>query len=286
MNHDSPSEIRRELERLGLRLQKRWGQNFLVNPAARQRIVELLQPQPGERIWEIGPGLGALTELLLPRVGRLVVFEIDHGLIGYLRERFGGEPRFELEAGDALKRWRGLYAQQPPDGVIGNLPYSSASALVGAFAEERVRASRLVFTVQKELARRMGAAPGSKDYSSFSVLCQSAFRVRECFDLRAGSFFPAPAVVSTVVELRPLSAEQPAEQPAAEWAFFLRTLRALFRSRRKTIRNNLLAAGLGDEERLREALRRAGVEPGQRAEELEPEGLRRLAAELGRLQDL
>jgi 16S rRNA (adenine1518-N6/adenine1519-N6)-dimethyltransferase len=277
MNHQSPSEIRSVLAALGLRLQKRWGQNFLINRSARDRIVGLIQPRATDLVWEIGPGLGALTELLLPQVRRLVVFEIDRGLIGYLEREFGGHPAFVLVAGDALKRWRESYAEQAPDAIIGNLPYSSASALLAAFAEGRLTVPRLVFTVQRELARRMVAAPGEKNYSSFSVLCQSAFEVRECFELKPGSFFPPPAVTSTVVQLAP----RPSLVSASEWAFFLRVLRALFRSRRKTIRNNLLGAGLpGSENDLSVALQRAEVQPGQRSEELTPERLARLAAEI------
>lgn len=279
MNHQSPSEIRSRLAELGLRLQKRWGQNFLINRSAGERIIALAEPRAEALVWEIGPGLGALTEPLLLLVRRLVVFEIDHGLIGHLQREFGAHPAFRLVAGDALKRWRESYQQEAPEAIIGNLPYSSASALVGSFAEERLAVPRLVFTVQRELARRMNATPGGKNYSSFSVLCQSAFRVRECFELKPGSFYPAPAVTSTVVLLTPRS--PPLCPEAGEWAHFLRVLRALFRSRRKTIRNNLLAAALGfGEGEALSALRRAGIDPGQRSEELGPQQIAELAAQL------
>jgi len=277
VNHQSPSEIRRVLAERGLRLQKRWGQTFLINAGARERLLALIQPRAEDVVWEIGPGLGALTEPLLPQVRRLVAFEIDRGLIGHLQQEFGAHPAFEMVAGDALKRWPERYAQERPDAIVGNLPYSSASALLGAFAEARISTPCLVFTVQRELAQRMAASPGGKNYSSFSVLCQSAFEVRSCFDLKPGSFFPAPEVVSTVVRLMPRASTLPAE----EWAFFLRVLRGLFRSRRKTIRNNLLGAALpADEEQLCAALQRAEVGPSQRSEELSPERLMRLAAEI------
>jgi 16S rRNA (adenine1518-N6/adenine1519-N6)-dimethyltransferase len=186
-------------------------------------------------------------------------------------------------AGDALKQWRSCYAQQAPEAIIGNLPYSSASALVGAFAEQRLAVPRMVFMIQRELARRMASRPGKKSYSSFSVLCQSAFQVRECFQLRPGSFYPAPEVLSTVVELTPRQSALSAG--AAEWAFFLTVLRGLFRSRRKTIRNNLLGANLGaglsaSEEQLVAALQRAGVRPSQRSEELHPGQIAGLAREI------
>lgn len=277
MNYQSPSEIRKVLAELGLRLQKRWGQNFLVNAGARDKLIELLEPGAEDVVWEIGPGLGVLTEPLLARVRRLVVFEIDRGLIGYLQREFGAHPAFVLVAGDALKLWGQRFQQEPPQAIIGNLPYSSASALIGAFAEQRLDVPRLVFTVQRELARRMSAAPGEKNYSSFSVLCQSAFEVRSCFELKPGSFFPAPEVVSTVVTLRP----RPSPLPAEQWDFYRAVVRGLFRSRRKTIRNNLLGMGLaGGEEALTAALQRAGVDPSGRGEELSPERLFALAVEL------
>jgi 16S rRNA (adenine1518-N6/adenine1519-N6)-dimethyltransferase len=295
LNHDSPAEIRTLLRQLGIRLQKRWGQNFLVSPGARAKIVSLIDPRPGELIWEVGPGLGSLTVQLAGRVRRLLAFEIDQGLVRFLRGELAPLPNVTLVAGDVLKRWRPtLQEEGGPDKIVGNLPYSTASALIGSLAEARVRPERMVFTVQKELAQRMTARPGTKSYSSFSILCQTVYDVRERFSLRPGSFFPAPAVTSSVVELTPAAVgagRQSAVLEAPEdWAFFLRLLRLLFSSRRKTIRNNLLAAGLSkreSEEELLQVVRAAGIDPAGRAEGLTPEQLWKLAATLRRgLQDL
>ncbi len=204
MNHDSPAEIRRTLAELGLTLKKRWGQNFLINPGVRDKILELVDPRPDETVWEIGPGLGCLTSALLGRCRLLVGFEIDHGLIRFLQSSFAGREDFALEAGDAVERWSEVRERRGvPDKVVGNLPYSAASAVIGSFAEKGFSPKRLVFTVQRELAARLAAAPGGKNYSSFSVLCQRAYRVREAFSIRPGSFYPAPQVTSTVVELEP-----------------------------------------------------------------------------------
>jgi 16S rRNA (adenine1518-N6/adenine1519-N6)-dimethyltransferase len=287
LNYNSPTDIRRTVEQLGLRLQKRWGQNFLVNQGARRQIVSLVEPGAGQTIWEIGPGLGTLTVLLLQEVRSLLVFEIDRGLIRYLNGAFADRENFHIVEGDVLKTWRSHYSEtNPPDRIVGNLPYSSASALIAALAESRVGAGRLVFTVQRELAQRMSAAPGNKNYSSFSVLCQSVYHVSQRLQLKPGSFYPQPEVYSTVVVLEP----NPEASQIPNWGFFLRCLRTLFRSRRKTVKNNLLAGGLIPSSRVHELdvlFEELGVDPGIRAERLSPPELLRFSQRLyGELQNL
>jgi 16S rRNA (adenine1518-N6/adenine1519-N6)-dimethyltransferase len=280
LNYNSPSDIRRAVEQLGLRLQKRWGQNFLINQGARRKIVSLVEPGAGQTIWEIGPGLGTLTVQLLPEVRSLLVFEIDRGLIRYLNATFSDRDNFHLVEGDVLKNWKSCYSEaDPPDRIVGNLPYSCAAALIGALAENRVRAGRLVFTVQRELAQRMSAFPGNKNYSSFSVLCQMVYRISQRLQLKPGSFYPPPRVHSTVVVLEP---NQAAIQ-VPNWDFFLQCLRTLFRSRRKTMRNNLLAGGLIPSPRptqLDGLFEELGIDPGIRSERLSPQDLLRFSQRL------
>jgi 16S rRNA (adenine1518-N6/adenine1519-N6)-dimethyltransferase len=287
LNFNSPVEIRKTLERLGIRLQKRWGQNFLVNQGARKNIVSLLAAGARDTVWEIGPGLGTLTVLLLPQVHSLVGFEIDRGLVRHLNEIFAGYDNFRIIPGDVLKSWKPCYVEQgTPDRIIGNLPYSCASALIGALAEERVQTARMVFTVQRELAQRMTARPGSKNYSSFTVLCQLVYRIAEEAQLKPGSFFPAPEVYSSVIVLTP----DPQSLTIPRWRSVLRVLRLLFRSRRKTMRNNLLAAGFSGPaglQRLTNVFGELGIDPGLRSERLTPPQLlqlcQRLAVELEEL---
>jgi 16S rRNA (adenine1518-N6/adenine1519-N6)-dimethyltransferase len=281
VNYDSPADIRRTLADLGVTLKKRWGQNFLINRGARDRILELIDPRPGEAVWEIGPGLGCLTAELAGRCRLLVAFEIDHGLIRFLSESFGARDGFVLEAGDAVQRWAAALERHGlPDKVVGNLPYSAASALIGSFAQEGFAPKRMVFMVQRELAARLSAAPGGKSYSSFSALCQHAYRVREQFSLRPGSFYPAPQVQSAVVLLEPRAQQ---ETPAAR-ALFHSLVQAAFRSRRKTLWNNLQAWSADNPpeglQRLRDALREERIDPGSRAEQLDPERLAALARRL------
>lgn len=277
MNPDSSSEIRALLEERGLALKKRWGQNFLVNRRARERLVSLLAPRPEETVWEIGPGLGAMTALLLEVSAKLLAFEVDRGLCRFLSESFADRASFHLVPGDFLETWRGsLAAHGRPDRILGNLPYRSASLFIADIIEGGIRPLSMVFTVQRELADRIASRPGQKSYSSFSVLCQSCFSVVNRGDLQPGSFWPVPEVVSSIVEMRPR-----ADAPDARTLRVLSTLvRGLFVSRRKTIRNNLSGerfTGLFSAEIAREALDQAGIDPGQRAEQIPPDVFVQLA---------
>jgi 16S rRNA (adenine1518-N6/adenine1519-N6)-dimethyltransferase len=274
---DSPAAIRRALEELGLALKKRWGQNFLVSPGARGRILSLLDAKPGEEIWEIGPGLGAMTAELLSAGVRLTAFEIDHGLCRYLTDAFSGEPGFRLVPGDFLRTWQEM--RPLPARILGNLPYRSASLMIASLIEGGLVGASMVFTVQKELAERMAARPGTKSYSSFSVLCQTAMLTVGRGDIQAGSFYPAPEVVSSVVEMRPL----PPEEAPADRALVSLVSRSLFRARRKTLRNNVAGSELCGRfplDQVMEALEAEGISPARRAEELEPRVFVRIAARL------
>jgi 16S rRNA (adenine1518-N6/adenine1519-N6)-dimethyltransferase len=277
MNPDSPAEIRALLAERGLALKKRWGQNFLVNRGARERLVSLLGAGPGDLAWEIGPGLGSMTGMLLDRCRSVVAFEVDHGLCRWLSESLGARPGFALVEGDFLETWKPFVAARgAPDRLLGNLPYRSASLMIADLVEAGVRPEVSVFTVQRELADRMQSAPGTKSYSSFSVLCQSCFEVSGHGDLKAGSFYPVPEVVSSIVMMKPRAGAPGPD----ELRVLSLLLRGLFSARRKTLRNNLgspwlaplLAPGQGLDLLLSE-----GIDPGARAEELAPEMFVRLA---------
>jgi 16S rRNA (adenine1518-N6/adenine1519-N6)-dimethyltransferase len=275
LNHDSTSEIRAVLERRGIGLKKRWGQNFLVNRGARERLVSLLDPRAGCTAWEIGPGLGAMTGMLLERGARVVAFEVDHGIARFLlEEELVGFDAFALVEGDFRRTWRNaLVLHGPPEVVLGNLPYRSASLMIAEIVTGGLRPRKTVFTVQHELADRLLAAAGTKSYSSFTVLCGSCFRIIGRGDLQPGSFWPAPGVVSSVVELEPRE-----EAPLGpELDMLSRVARALFASRRKTIRNNA-AAAFGP--RALTVLERLGIDPSGRAEELDVPAFVRLARAL------
>lgn len=276
VNHDSTTSIRIALQEMGLSLKKRWGQNFLVNRGAREKIISLLGVRPGDLVWEIGPGLGAMTEMLLSAGARVTAFEVDRGLCRHLSESLGGRPGFSLVPGDFLRTWEAAEAEARPARILGNLPYRSASLMIAALVPAGIGAEVMVFTVQRELAQRITAEAGDADYSSFTVLCRAAFSAANKGDLKPGSFYPAPNVASTIVELRPRR-----DAGVGDWDAFSRLCRALFATRRKTIRNNLqVEAALPSvpvEARMR-ALEGAGIDPGARAQELAPDAFVKLAS--------
>ena len=280
VNPDSPAAIRGALEEMGISLKKRWGQNFLVNRGAREKLVDLLDARPGETVWEIGPGLGSMTGMLLARGPRLIAFEVDRGLCRYLRNAFEGEERFTLVEGDFIKTWeQALAAHGAPARLLGNLPYRSASLMISAVMEAGLRPAAMVVTVQRELAERMTALPRTKSYSSFSALCQCCFSISARGDLKPGSFFPAPEVVSTAVVMKPL----PDGPDPRTIRVLSGLLRALFAARRKTLRNNLLAARFADgtdPADVAAELDAEGISEGARAEEIPPDAFERIARRL------
>ncbi len=237
LNYDSPSEIKALLEMMGLGPRKRWGQNFLINSGARERIVNWLDVEPDQIIWEIGPGLGALTSILVTKTSRLTLFEIDPGYCEYLSMAYK-EENPQIIPGDVMKTWQNQYEVEAPDRIIGNLPYNAASAIISSFIENDKTAGKMVFTVQSEMGDRMKARVGTKNYSSFSILCQFGCQIKDRGVLSAGSFYPAPRVASRVMEMVPLDRSG----QIADRKLFFTLVRAMFQSRRKTLKNNINTA--------------------------------------------
>jgi len=272
INYNSASALRSFLEQEGLGMQKKFGQNFLINPSVRQSLVEALGAETGGDVWEIGPGLGAMTALLLERGLSVRAFEIDAGFIRILKRIFAEEKNFNLIEGDVLKTWS---TQKPAMFFLGNLPYNIAAVLLADLIEKNRLFKRMVVTVQKEVAIRMAAKAGSKDYSSFSVLCASAYKVKPLMTIRSSSFYPRPNVDSMGMLLEADTEAVKTPKPAV----FYPLIRALFASRRKTIRNNLLAfaasrvekfpAGTEKQEICEKILCENGLSGNERAEELE-----------------
>ena len=281
-DYDSPQALKALLAAEGLAMTKRFGQNFLVDRNSRERVLEELKAEPGMRVWEIGPGIGAMTDLALDAGLVVTAFEIDHGFSRLLGRVFGGNASFKLVEGDFIDTWKAEFeASGLPDRIFGNLPYSAANAIVASLIEGNLIPPRMIFTVQKEAGLRMIAVPGTKDYSSFSVLCTSACKMKLAFDLGARSFWPVPRVTSAVVRMLPRRDPVAADDRAGFSAF----VRAGFASRRKTLRNTMRAAaaslgpslGRGDgsslDEALPEVLAALGIRADVRAEALRPEEL-------------
>lgn len=232
LNYDSPGELKAFLEERGLAMRKKWSQNFLINRAVRFRLLEALKLKPGDPVWEIGPGLGAMTEGLLEREGKVCAFEIDPAFAKALDEIFGHNPDFTLIKGDVLKTWPQVQAKPGEElFLMGNLPYHIAAALLGDFIEKGRFFTRMVVTVQREVAQRMAAAVDTENYSSFSVLCSSVYIIKALEVIKGSSFYPVPRVDSQGMVLEYSRRDLP--------ELFHPLVRSLFSSRRKMIGNTL-----------------------------------------------
>jgi len=252
---------------------KRFGQHFLVDPGVIAAIVDAIAPAPDDVLVEIGPGLGALTRPLLPRVRKLHVIELDRDIVARLRREYAG--RVEVHAGDALKFDFSVFPQDFR--VAGNLPYNISTPLLFHLLAFASRTRDFHFMLQKEVVERMVAAPSTPAYGRLSVMLQLHFAMDKLFEVPPGAFDPPPKVESAVVRMRPIA---PALPEGFDDAVFAEVVAAAFGQRRKTLRNSLgkLLGGTG----AGAELQRLGIEPGLRAENLAVGDYMRLAAALNR----
>lgn len=246
----------------GYRTKKRFGQHFLHERRYIDAILAAADLDATSRVVEIGPGMGALTLPMLACVGELHVIEIDRDLIDHYRQQ--NLAGLQLHAGDALRLdWRELLPNRPYT-LVSNLPYNISSQILFKLLDERSLFSQAVLMFQKEVAERICAEPGTRDYGILSVLCQMWFEVRKVITVPAGAFSPPPKVESAVVALTPRP--QPLF-PLNDEAFFRKVVKLAFAQRRKTLRNNLRAAGF-DAEALEQACDVCGVDAARRGETL------------------
>lgn len=246
---------------------RKLGQHFLFQRTILDRIAEAACGASCPVCIEIGPGPGGLTAALLSRAGRLVAVEIDPALASALREKYAGEPRFILVEQDVLAA---NLDQWGADVVCGNLPYYITSPIVEMVLSLSPPPRIAVFLVQKEVADRMAAVPGTRDYGYFSVATQARAEVERLFIVKPSAFNPPPKVDSAVIRLRPR-----AHPAIVDMAGFLRFAGICFRQKRKTLRNNL-----------RELARSGQPDPSllsMRAEQLSIEQLAALHSSLGPL---
>jgi 16S rRNA (adenine1518-N6/adenine1519-N6)-dimethyltransferase len=259
----------------------RLGQNFLVDPNHRRRILDAVKPQPGETIIEIGPGHGALTEGLLDSGATIVAVELDRKLIPELQERFIGNSSFHLIEADATQL--DLCAAISPAiraRVVANLPYYISTAILQSVIGQRRCITQMTLMLQREVVERIAAQPGGKDYGYLSVIVQLHFDVRPLFNVPPGAFRPVPKVFSTVVRLDPRT--EPIK--VVDEDLFLDLTSVVFSQRRKTIFNNLRShrgrMRLADDDAIASALRDAAVDPMRRAETLSISDLAVLTSEV------
>jgi 16S rRNA (adenine1518-N6/adenine1519-N6)-dimethyltransferase len=245
------------------RAKRRLGQHFLSDPRILERIADALAPTAADTVLEIGPGPGGLTEALAGRAGKLVAIEKDAELVPALRERV---PSAHVMLADALEAdWGGLAGPDPL--VAGNIPYNITSPLIDkALTPPRPR--RIVFLVQKEVADRVGAAPGHDAYGALSVGVQAVARAERLFTVPAGAFHPRPQVDSAVLRLTPLADPVVSD---AEVAPFRRLVVGLFGFRRKQIARGLRELTGWPPETVERALAAAGIAPAMRPETVAPD---------------
>ncbi len=280
-------QIRDTLQRHGLRLSRELGQSFLIEDVMADRLALASGASAGDAIIEVGTGLGILTRALAQRAETVATIEIDSGLVAALRADAALPTNVTLIHADALDLDLGALAEELAGRagrrtvrLVANLPYAVATPLLRRLLDLRELLADWSVMLQRELALRLVAEPGTRDYSSLTVLHRLAVDVSWEVDLKAGCFFPPPKVASTFVRLRP---QQRTSLAPGELARAERVIRAVFGKRRKTILNGLRGGGLpqsGDRVALSAALAEAGIEPGVRAETLGAETLLRLARAL------
>jgi 16S rRNA (adenine1518-N6/adenine1519-N6)-dimethyltransferase len=280
VNPFSVRQIRAWLSEFGVRPSKGWGQNFLTDRRVAERIIAAAQLEPSDTVLEIGAGLGALTFELAAQVRRVIAVEVDARLVAIL-EQLIEQQRLEnitlIQANALSLPVPELLRGEPQAKVVANIPYSITSPLLEHLLAAKSHLTLLVLTVQKEVAERLTAKPGTEAYGALSVFVQYHTEAEYLGRVPASAFYPKPEVDSAIVRLKPLSDRLPPFEQ--RWLFKL--VRAGFGKRRKTLRN-ALGALFDDPDRAAALLRRAGLPPSTRAEQLRLDDWLRLAEETAR----
>lgn len=254
------------------RARKRFGQNFLHDAGVIDKILRSIRPKPDERLLEIGPGQGALTEGLLDSGAQLDVVELDKDLVPILQQQFGSRDNFNLHQGDALKfDFNTLGAAPGTLRVVGNLPYNISTPLIFHLLNNAALIHDMHFMLQKEVVERLAAGPGGGDWGRLSIMVQYHCRVEHLFNVGPGAFNPPPKVDSAIVRLVPHTT---LPYPAKNHQLLERVVREAFNMRRKTLRNTL--RNLLD----LEDIEAVGVDAGLRPEQLDLGAFVRLADRL------
>lgn len=284
----TPKRTREIIARHGFTFRKQFGQNFLIDRNILRNIVQAAELDRTKGVLEIGPGIGSLTEQLAMAAGKVTAIELDRRLIPILREVLQPLDNVEIVEGDALKMdLRRLIAERFAGlervSVVANLPYYVTTPILMKLLEDKLPLEYIVVMVQKEVAERMTAAPGSKTYGSLSVAVGYYAEPSVVCTVSRGVFLPPPNVDSAVVKLK--LRERPPVHVADE-AMFFRVVHAAFAQRRKTLANNLTAL-LGKERRHEASALPAdlGIDPGRRGETMTIGEFAALANRLSELSD-
>ncbi len=249
---------------------RRLGQNFLYDPSILTRILDAARLLPGDTVVEIGPGPGRMTAMLAERVKRVIAIELDRDLYEMLASELSGRMNIELVHGDALKYH---YDALDEFKVVANIPYYITTPIIFMLLRHRGRLRSITITVQKEVAARMVAGPGGKEYGVLSLMIQYYGKPELKFSVPRGAFRPVPKVDSALIHIELY--EKPPVSVKDEKTFF-RVIKTAFSQRRKMLLNSLkpLSSDIGD---IKEKLLLAGIEPTRRPETLSMEEFARLA---------
>lgn len=267
------------LKRFGLRMSKKLGQNFLIDAGIVQGIVDAAQIKPGDRVLEIGPGIGTLTQGLAEAGAEVKAVELDKKLPAVLAETLKSYPNVTIVPGDILKVNIPAIMGEGSFKVAANLPYYITTPILMTLLERHLPITHMVTMVQKEVAERMVAEPGSRIYGALSVAVQYYTVPKIVLNVPPRSFIPAPEVDSVVISCK--VREKPAVLVQDEKMFF-RVVKAAFGQRRKTLANALKGGGL-PKEQVGDAMESAGIDKTRRGETLSLEEFGRLADAFSKL---
>lgn len=280
----SPTATREMLEAFGLATKHRLGQNFLIDNHVIERIMALAELTGSERVLEVGPGIGTLTLALVQEAARVTSIEMDTELEPVLSAHAMDHSNFRFIMGDALAVPPAAIAEAldgEPELLVANLPYNVAATIILQFFQTMPSLRRAVVMVQKEVADRIAAVPGTKAYGAYTVKLSLYGEVTGRFEVPPRCFMPAPHVDSAVVRIDRVDASDAEDEGAAsaDAAAVARVVDAAFAQRRKTIRNSMSSNGF-DKDALDAAFEACGISPTARAEALTTEDFIALAASL------
>jgi 16S rRNA (adenine1518-N6/adenine1519-N6)-dimethyltransferase len=261
------ASIRNELREYGLFPRKRLGQHFLIDRNILDKVIRTAQIAKEDAVLEVGPGLGQMTIALALRAKRVIAIEIDSKLAAILGKKMKDYPNVEVVNMDILRVdfYRFFKKEGHPIKVVANLPYQISTPLLFHFIESKEIFSSFTLMLQKEVAERMVASPGGKEYSPLSIFIQMASDVSICFFIKPSAFFPPPKVESTVVQM--VWKERPIiERQNEEW--FKKVVKACFGYRRKTLMNALKHSGFTLPESIEIKMEKIGIDLRRRPETL------------------
>ena len=285
----NPQETIQVLQKHDFHFQKKFGQNFLIDTHVLEKIVETAEVGPEDFVLEIGPGIGTMTQYLGERARQVLAVEIDNNLIPILKETLSGYDNVEVLHGDILKQdiqaIADRYNQGKPIKVVANLPYYITTPIIMGLFESHVPLANVTVMVQKEVADRMKAKPGTKEYGALSLAVQYYANPYLAANVPPNCFMPRPNVGSAVIRLDCLS-KTPVEVKDEKLMF--RLIRASFNQRRKTLQNGLTNSGELNfsKEEIGQAIEKAGLPPSVRGEKLGLEEFARLSDLLGEIRSV